>query len=61
VSFPQSDYVSGIFDYCALETKAQPEIRDPLPASVAGRKYLAFDAAPAEAAGYQDPVEVFEV
>ena len=52
--------VAGVFDHHALQPQAQPERRDPLLARESQRADLALDAADAEAARHDDPVELAE-
>jgi hypothetical protein len=51
----RADHLPSELDHGALETEAQPEIRNPVVAGEMGSEDLALDAAVAEAARDEDP------
>ena len=53
-------HVAGELGHRDLHPEADPEVRDPVTAGIAGSGDLALDPAPAEAPGDQDPVGLAE-
>ena len=60
VGFGESANVARVFDHHGLHAEADAEVGHLFHARVLDRVDHAFDAAPAESAGHENPVEVFQ-